>query len=122
VFREGPFAGNDIPLISRWTATAGVSWDIWHKWIVYDAVLRYAAERRLDNDSANVQPLIPAHTVVDMRIGGEMKNAYWSFTVQNVFNDLFYDYGIASLFTIGRFNAYPQPGRTYMLRLGFVFE
>jgi iron complex outermembrane receptor protein len=81
--------------------------------------VRYIGQRRLDNDSANVQPLIPAHTVVDMRIGGEMKNLFWSFSVQNVFDALFYDYGIASLATIGRFNAYPQPGRTFMARLGF---
>jgi iron complex outermembrane receptor protein len=122
VFKEGPFAGNDIPLISRWTGYAGVSWDIWNKWVVYDAIVRYAGERRLDNDSLNVQPLIPAHTVVDMRIGGEVKNAYWSFGVQNVFDNLYYDYGIASTFTVGRYNAYPQPGRTYMARLGFILE
>jgi len=122
VFREGPFAGNDIPLISRWTGTAGVSWDIWNKWVVYDAIVRYAGPRRLDNDSLNVQPLIPSHAVVDMRIGGEVKNVYWSFSVQNVFNDLYYDYGIASTFTIGRFNAYPQPGRTFMARLGVILE
>ena len=122
VFREGPFAGNDIPLISRWTGTAGVSWDIWNKWVVYDAIVRYAGPRRLDNDSLNVQPLIPSHAVVDMRIGGEAKNVYWSFSVQNIFNDLYYDYGIASTFTIGRFNAYPQPGRTFMARLGVILE
>ncbi len=127
-FREGVFAGNDIPLISRWTANAGLTWDVWRKWVVYDVTLHYAGERRLDNDSANTQPLIPAHTVVDMRIGGQIqgvdhvKNAFWSFTVQNVFNDMYYDYGIASTTTIGRFNAYPQPGRTFMLRAGFEVE
>ena len=120
VFREGMFAGHDIPLISRWSGNAGVSWNIWDKFVVYDAVVRYIGPRRLDNDSANVQPLIPAHTVVDMRIGGEVKSMFWSFAVQNVFNELFYDYGIASLATIGRFNAYPQPGRTFMARLGFT--
>ena len=30
-FRDGPFAGNDIPLVSRWTGNAGASWDIWKK-------------------------------------------------------------------------------------------
>ena len=59
VFREGPFTGNDIPLISRWTGNAGVSWDVWNKWLVYDAIVRYSGKRRLDNDSLNVQPLIP---------------------------------------------------------------
>jgi iron complex outermembrane receptor protein len=126
-FREGAFAGNDIPLISRWTANAGLTWDIWRKFVVYDLMLHYAGERRLDNDSANTQPLIPAHTVVDMRIGGQLPvggpvmNAFWSFTVQNVFNEMYYDYGVASTATIGRFNAYPQPGRTFMFRAGFDF-
>ena len=30
-FREGPFAGNDVPLVSPWTGSAGVSWDIYQK-------------------------------------------------------------------------------------------
>ena len=119
VFTEGQFAGNDIPLISKWTANAGLTWNIWDKFVVYDVTVRYAGPRRLDNDSTNVQPLIPSHTVVDMRIGGEYKNAFWSLTVQNLFNDMYFDYGIASTATLGRFNAYPQPGRTVMARVGF---
>jgi iron complex outermembrane receptor protein len=121
-FTEGIFAGNDIPLVSRWTANAGVTWNIWDNRVVYDAVVRYAGERRLDNDSANTQSLIPAHTTVDMRLGGAVKNFTWSLAVQNVFNEMYYDYGIASTFTPGRFNAYPQPGRTFMVRLGAVLE
>ena len=122
VFREGQFAGSDIPLISRWTGNVGLTWNILDKRVVYDAMLRYAGERRLDNDSANVQPMIPAHTVVDMRIGGQVKNVTWSFAVQNVFNAMYYDYGIASTFTLGRYNAYPQPGRTFMARLGVALD
>jgi iron complex outermembrane receptor protein len=104
-----------------------LTWAIWEKFVVYDLLLHYAGERRLDNDNASAQPLIPAHTVVDMRIGGEIpvgdhvQNAFWSFTVQNVFNEMYFDYGIASSTTIGRYNAYPQPGRTFMFRAGFDF-
>ncbi len=119
VFTEGMYAGNDIPLISKWTANAGVTWNIWDKWVVYDAIVRYAGPRRLDNDSANVQPLIEGHTTIDMRLGGEFKNAFWSVAVENLFNEMYFDYGIASTTTIGRYNAYPQPGRTVMARLGF---
>ena len=121
VFSEGTFAGNDIPLISRWTANGGLSWNVWDKWVVYDLTVRYAGERRLDNDSRNVQPMIPAHTVVDMRLGGEVKNAFWSIAVENIFNEMFFDYGIASTTTIGRYNAYPQPGRTVMARFGLTW-
>ena len=119
VFTEGQYAGNDIPLISKWTANAGLTWNIWDKYVVYDVTVRYSGPRRLDNDSPNTQPLIPSNTVVDMRIGGEFKNVFWSLSVQNLFNEMYFDYGIASTFTPGRFNAYPQPGRTVMARVGF---
>ena len=34
VFREGPFAGNDVPLVSRYTGSAGVTWNIWQNYLV----------------------------------------------------------------------------------------
>jgi iron complex outermembrane receptor protein len=121
VFREGPFAGNDVPLVSHFTANAGVSWDIMRKALVLDVVARYVGERRFDNDAANFQPLIPAHTVVDARIGGEFDRFFYSIAIQNVFNVLYFDYGIASAFTFGTYNAYPMPGRSVMARGGMTF-
>ncbi len=121
IFREGPFAGNDVPLVARWTASAGLSWDILGKRLVFDGVARYVGQRRMDNDQANVQPLIPAHTVVDARIGGEFEKLFWSFAVQNVFDVKFFEYAIASAFTFGTYNAYPLPGRTFLARAGMTF-
>ena len=37
VFREGIFAGNDVPLVSHWTGNVGLSWDICHKFPIFDA-------------------------------------------------------------------------------------
>jgi iron complex outermembrane receptor protein len=34
---------------------------------------------------------------------------------------MYFDYGIASTTTIGRYNAYPQPGRTVMARFGLTW-
>jgi iron complex outermembrane receptor protein len=76
----------------------------------------------MDNDQANFQPMIPAHTLVDIRIGGEIKNAFWSVSVQNLLNENYFDYAVASTSTFGTYNAYPQPGATYMARLGVKFE
>jgi iron complex outermembrane receptor protein len=118
VFREGPFNGNDVPLVSRWTANAGVSWDVWRKYLVLDAVVRYNGARRMDNDQANFQPMIPAFTTVDLRIGGEAKNTFWSVAAQNLLNVKYFDYAVASSSTFGTYNAYPQPGVVYMARLG----
>jgi len=121
VFREGPFAGNDVPLVSRYTANAGVTWNIWQKYLVVDATLRYWSNRRMDNDQPNIQPLIPANATVDFRLSGEYQHFFWSLSVNNLLNVMYYDYAIASAFTEGRFSAYPLPGRTYMVRAGATF-
>jgi iron complex outermembrane recepter protein len=121
VFREGPFAGNDIPLVSRVTASGGVSWNIWQKYLIADATVRYWGTRRMDNDQANTQSLIPANATVDFKLSGEYDRFFWSLSVNNVFNALYYDYAVASTFTDGRFNAYPLPGRTAMLKAGIKF-
>ncbi len=98
VFREGPFAGNDVPLVSRYTASAGVSWNVWQKYLVVDATVRYWSSRRMDNDQPNIQPLIPANATVDFKLSGAYDRYFWSLSVNNVFNVLYYDYAIASAF------------------------
>jgi iron complex outermembrane receptor protein len=120
-FTAGTWKGNDVPLVSRWTGTGGVSWNVWDKLAVFDADVRYVGDRRFDNDQANVQPMIPSHTLVDLRIGGEAGWARYSLAVQNLFDYKYFDYGIASTFTYGSYNAYPMPGRTVMGRFGVSF-
>jgi iron complex outermembrane receptor protein len=121
VFNEGPFAGNDVPLVSRWSGSAGVSWDVYRKYLVFDTVARMFGPRRMDNDSANVQPLIPGKTIVDARIGGQYEKFFWSLSVQNVFNVNYFEYAIASTFTLGNYNAYPLPGRTVLAKAGVTW-
>jgi iron complex outermembrane receptor protein len=120
-FRDGPFAGNDIPLVSRWTGNAGASWDIWKKYAVLDVTGRFMGERRMDNDQTNTQPLIPANATVDVKLGGQYDRFFWSAAVLNLFNVSYFDYAIASAFTQGFYSAYPQPGRTFVLRAGATF-
>jgi iron complex outermembrane receptor protein len=121
VFREGVFAGNDIPLVSRYTANAGVTWNIWQNYLVFDATLRAWSSRIMDNDQANTQSRIPASATADVKLSGQYDRFFWSLSVNNLFNALYYDYAIASTFTPGRFSAYPLPGRTYMVKAGATF-
>lgn len=121
VFRDGPFAGNDVPLVSRWTGSAGVAWDIYKKYLVFDATARAFGPRWMDNDSANVQPLIAGKTIVDARIGGEYDKFFWSFAAQNVFDVRYFEYSVASAFELGRYSAYPLPGRTFLLKAGVTW-
>jgi len=121
VFSEGTFTGMDVPLVSRLSGSAGISWNAWQKYLVLDATLRAWSSRRMDNDQANTQPLIPANATLDLKLSGEIDRFFWSAAVLNVFNALYYDYAVASAFTSGRFNAYPLPGRLYMLKAGVTF-
>jgi len=121
VFREGPFAGNDVPLVSRYTAMGGVTWNIWQNYLVFDATVRAWSERFMDNDQANTQRLIPASATVDFKLSGAYEHFFWSISVNNIFDALYYDYAIASSFTPGRFSAYPLPGRTFMVKAGATF-
>jgi iron complex outermembrane recepter protein len=121
VFRDGPLAGNDVPLVSHYTANAGASWNVWQNYLVADATVRGWSQRRMDNDQANRQSLIPANATIDLKLSGEYEHFFWSVSVNNVLDALYYDYAIASAFTDGRFSAYPLPGRTYMVRAGATF-
>jgi iron complex outermembrane receptor protein len=121
IFREGAFAGNDVPLVSRYTGTAGVTWNIWQDYLVFDATLRGWSSRIMDNDQANLQTRIPADATIDLKLSGAYEHFFWSLSVNNVLNALYYDYAVASTFTPGRFSAYPLPGRTYMLKAGATF-
>jgi len=75
----------------------------------------------MDNDQGNTQRPIPANATIDLKLGGEYQRFFWSLSVNNVFNALYYDYAIASAFTDGRFSAYPLPGRTYLVKAGATF-
>jgi iron complex outermembrane receptor protein len=120
-FREGAYAGQDVPLVSHFTASAGVTWNIWQNYLVLDATARYWSERRMANDNANVQPVIPANATVDLKLSGVYDRYFWSASVINLFDAQYYDYAVASSFTPGRFSAYPLPGRTFLLKAGITF-
>jgi iron complex outermembrane receptor protein len=133
-FREGPLAGNEIPLVSRWSGYGGLSWDIVQKLLTLDVTSRLFGPRRMDNDQINVQPLIPAEATVDVKFGGRYDHLFWSASVLNVFDKQYFDYAIASggiaggpFFppglppTIGLFSAFPLAGRTFMVQAGATF-
>ncbi|WP_170149435.1 TonB-dependent receptor [Rhodoplanes roseus] len=127
VFREGVYAGNDVPLVSRNTAGVGVVWNIVDTRLVFSGDVRFVGSRRMDNDQRNVQPMTPNYSILDAKIGGEWQRYFWSVAVQNILNADYFDYAIASPYPdgfgskLGVYNAYPQPGRTFLLRVGANF-
>ncbi len=121
IFREGAWAGNDVPLVSRYTTNAGLTWNIRQDYLVLDATARFWSERRMDNDQAGTQKTIPANGTIDLKLSGKYERYFWSLSINNVLNALYYDYAIAGTFTAGSFSAYPLPGRTYWLKACATF-
>jgi iron complex outermembrane receptor protein len=122
-FREGPFAGNTIPVVSKWSGSAGLSWNIIDKRLVFDFDARHFSRRFPDGneDNATAIFMIPSRTLLDARIGGEIDQFFWSVSVQNLLDEKTYDYAAD---TGNRFpgfpfvSFYPQPGRTFLARAG----
>jgi iron complex outermembrane receptor protein len=121
VFSEGQFAGNDVPLVSRYSGSTGLSWNIWQRYAMFDATWRFWGPRRFDNDQLNQQPLIPSNSTIDLKLSGELDRYYWAAAITNVFSTPYYDYGVASASTPGVITFYPLPGRVYTLKMGATF-
>ena len=88
------------------------------KALTFDTIVHYVGERRMDNDQANFQPLISAYTTMDVQLGGQINQFFWSAGVANLFDVEYFDYSVASAFTLGSYNAYP-PARPYLFGQGW---
>ena len=119
-FKSGTFSGKDVPLVSDITAAASLGWRI-NENIRLDTLVNYVGERWLENDEANTFPKTPDHVLLSIKIGGEVGHLFWSATMNNLLDQKYFNYGVASTTTAGRYNTYPQPGRTFFLRAGAKF-
>jgi len=125
-FREGPFEGNNIPLVSPWTASSGLLWDVFGEKLTLSATLNWWDRKYLENDERNIFEKIPSATVADLKVGGQLNSknyghAIWSAKVNNVFDESYYNYGVASATAVNKFNAFPLPGRTFLLTAGWKY-
>ena len=119
-FKSGTFSGKDVPLVSDITAAASLGWRI-NENIRLDTLVNYVGERWLENDEANTFPKTPDHVLLSIKIGGDIGHLFWSATINNLLDQKYFNYGVASTTTAGRYNTYPQPGRTFFLRAGAKF-
>jgi iron complex outermembrane recepter protein len=119
-FTGGPLSGNDVPLVSPWTANAAATWKVRPE-LAVTARLFYASEKRMDNDEANFQPRIPGYALVDLKLGGDVGPLFWSLAANNLLDREYFNYAVASATTFGRYNAYPLPGRTFLFQAGMRF-
>ncbi len=125
-FRDGPFKGNDIPLVSPWTASSGLLWSVFGEKLTLSGTLNWWDRRYLENDERNIFEKIPSATVADVKVAGQLNSkkygvTNWSAKINNVFDESYYNYGIASATAANVFNTFPMPGRTFLLTASWKY-
>lgn len=120
-FRDGPFAGNEVPLVAPLVGNITLTYTPF-EWLTIANSLRMTDARRLGNDQPNTAlARIPGSTQWDAKLSGEYGALLWSLDVENILDQQRFETGFASQFVAGRYSGFPLPGRTVMLRLGAQF-
>jgi len=100
-FRTGDFggvalAGKQVPLVPRHAFNTGAGWAFAPRTRA-DVVLRYVGEQVFDSDETNVfGRMIPAYTVIDLKLAHENRGWLVSAGVKNLFNEKYFSYGVFS--------------------------
>lgn len=111
-FVKGPFDGRDVPVVPRNTVSGSISWAMTPAVRLVTSG-RHVGAKYFDNDQTNSFKKIPAYEMVDVKLSAELGKWQLTGTVNNLFAEEAFDYGVRSLSTYGRFNAYPLPERHY---------
>jgi len=120
-FDEGPFAGNEVPLVAKHSASISANWDI-NSIFIFSTIWRYVGEKRFDNDQMNdFGQKIPEYDMWDLKLMGEYEGWIASLAINNILEEEAFDVGIRSNSTPGRFNAQPLPERNFVLKIGYDF-
>ena len=115
-------AGKTVPLAPRHKLNLNASWAIDAKTRL-NAIMTYVGEQYVDNDEGNTLGVkIPAYTVADLKLVHQSGPWRLSAAVNNLFNELYYNYAVRSQFVPDRYNAYPLPGRNFIMTLEYAFK
>lgn len=120
-FVAGTFDDQIVPLVPKHKANLVYNVDLcpdlslattWH----------YVGSSYFANDLANdFGEKIPDYQVVDLKLTKKLEDLLVSASINNVFDEEYYNFGVNSTFTPGRYNAYPLPERQLNLALEYVF-
>ena len=115
-------AGKTVPLVPRDKLNAGASWAVAPKTRL-NALVTYVSSQFMDNDEGNTFGVkIPAYTVADLKLAWQDGGWRVSATVNNLFNEQYYNYAVRSQFVADRYNAYPLPQRNFTMTAEYTFR
>jgi len=117
-----PIAGRTVPLVPRHKLNLGAAWDLAARTRL-SAAFTAVSEQVLDNDEPNtLGHRIPAYYVADVKLAQSTRWGRLAATINNLFDEKYYDYAVRSAFTPDRYSVYPLPGRTFSLAAELVLR
>lgn len=125
-FRSGNYggvnvAGNNVPLVPKHKLALGASWKFSGQ-TTLNGNANYVGSQHFDNDQANTfGQKMPAYTTVDLKLTHQEGPWLLAGTVNNLFDQKYFSYAVASTATAGVYNAYPMRERNFSLSASYRF-
>ena len=133
-FREGvlpgsPFSlsnvnlsGKTVPLVPRHKVSLRASWDFTQATRL-STLFTYVGDQLMDNDESNSLGVkIPSYKLLDLKLTHRYGQWLFAATVNNLFNEKYFNYAVRSQFVLDRYNAYPLPERNGMVSVEYQFR
>ena len=122
---QGTYATNfrdrDVPLVPQFSLDNIIEWDIFENTNL-NFTVKFQDDMRMESDDENFQDTkIPSYTVSDIDLKTSFSNFLFSLSINNIFDEKYHNYAVASSSTMGTYNAYPEPQREILFSIGYKF-
>ena len=85
--------------------------------------VKYQDDMRMESDDENFQNTkIPSYIITNLNMLFNFDKFFSKIMINNLFDEKYYNYAVASSGTLGSYNAYPEPGRQVIFSLGINFN
>ncbi|MCM8779385.1 MAG: TonB-dependent receptor [Candidatus Omnitrophica bacterium] len=118
-FKGGNYAGKQIPLIPRHKASLSGNLKFARNWEL-NTIFNYCGERFLINDQGHNYPPLKDFFTLDLRWERKIREGNLYFTVNNLFNKKYSEYGAISTVYNER-GFYPSPERNFLMGITYKF-
>jgi len=115
------FKGNQVPLVPEYSLDTSLAWQV-SEFTKIMPSLKYQDDMRMESDDENFQNTkIPSYVLASINITSKFNKFFSTLTINNIFDEKYHNYAVASSSTLGAYNAYPEPGREIVFSLGMKF-
>ncbi len=115
------FKGNDVPLVPQYSLDTSLEWKI-SKFTKIIPTIKYQDDMRMESDDENFQDTkIPSYVKANISITSKFGKFFSILSINNIFDEKYHNYAVASSSKLGAYSAYPEPGRVVIFSLGMKF-